>query len=300
MQKKLILGTALWGWTVDKKTCFNLLDTFYKRGFRSIDTAKNYPINGNSDQFQFAEKAIAEWTKVNMISDLDLICKIGSISNEMVSKNKLSRDYIDSEIDRLKDFFGSNLNTIMIHWDNRSDQEEITDSLSVIQDSQLQVGLSGIAYPGIYSEVFNNIAFTDKLIIEIKYNFIQRSSLLHYSPLQNYSPRFYAYGISVSGLKMNKREYKQDSYVQLVRAKNYHKNYMTEETKNHLEELFVKYPYAHNIYDLAVIFSEACPALSGYIVGPNSLERLIDIFKTIKTTSSGEIRFADFNNLIAE
>jgi len=42
-----LLGTAMWGWTVSRPVCFDLLDTFYAAGFRQIDAAVNYPINKN-------------------------------------------------------------------------------------------------------------------------------------------------------------------------------------------------------------------------------------------------------------
>jgi aryl-alcohol dehydrogenase-like predicted oxidoreductase len=49
MPVQLLLGTAMWGWTVSRPTCFDLLDTFYAAGFRQVDAAVNYPINKNPD-----------------------------------------------------------------------------------------------------------------------------------------------------------------------------------------------------------------------------------------------------------
>ena len=63
--KDLILGTSLWGWTVKKKECFKILDTFYNNGYRWIDTATNYPINSDIKYFRYAENLIAEWIKNN-------------------------------------------------------------------------------------------------------------------------------------------------------------------------------------------------------------------------------------------
>ena len=79
--KDLILGTSLWGWTVKKKECFKILDTFYNNGYRWIDTATNYPINSDEKYFRYAENLIAEWIKNNDINDLKIISKIGSLNN---------------------------------------------------------------------------------------------------------------------------------------------------------------------------------------------------------------------------
>ena len=40
--KNIFLGTALWGWGVNQKEAFNLLDHYYNLGLRHIDTALIY------------------------------------------------------------------------------------------------------------------------------------------------------------------------------------------------------------------------------------------------------------------
>ena len=65
----LILGTALWGWTVPESTCYKLLDRFYEAGFRQIDTATNYPINKDPACFRLSESILINWISTNKVND---------------------------------------------------------------------------------------------------------------------------------------------------------------------------------------------------------------------------------------
>ena len=35
--KDLLLGTALWGWGIDKSNALTILDNFVEKGFRKVD-----------------------------------------------------------------------------------------------------------------------------------------------------------------------------------------------------------------------------------------------------------------------
>ena len=78
----LILGSAMWGWTLDAPAAFTLLDQFYAAGFRKIDGATNYPLNGVPTDFRGSENILAEWIKAHGVQDLEIIMKVGSISNQ--------------------------------------------------------------------------------------------------------------------------------------------------------------------------------------------------------------------------
>ena len=93
--KNLALGTAMWGWTVDKEICFKMLDLFYESGERYIDTACNYPINGLSKDRYASENIIAEWIKINGVNDLNIIYKLGSITNTNTPKYIFMKRFIN-------------------------------------------------------------------------------------------------------------------------------------------------------------------------------------------------------------
>ena len=45
IDKTLVLGTALWGWGVDRNEAYKLLESFFENGGAVVDTSTNYPIN---------------------------------------------------------------------------------------------------------------------------------------------------------------------------------------------------------------------------------------------------------------
>jgi len=87
----------------------------------------------------------------------------------------------------------------------------------------------------------------------------------------------WAYGISVSGLKLNESEYKSNSYVNLVRGADYHKIYMTEKLYSKLKAIIDTNIDVKNLYHIAMSFVERNKDIFGYIVSPSSLQQMIDI-----------------------
>jgi aryl-alcohol dehydrogenase-like predicted oxidoreductase len=59
----LVLGGNVFGWTVDEKTGFAILDAFVEEGFSAIDTAEGYPnwVPGNPPGM--SETIIGKWMK---------------------------------------------------------------------------------------------------------------------------------------------------------------------------------------------------------------------------------------------
>ena len=156
-QKKLVLGTALWGWGIDRNTAFKLLEFFFESGCSIVDTATNYPINKSKKDHGLAIKWLAEWHALNKSFKFSLIVKIGSLDNLGSPDINLSQENIYSTSNNLKEIFENSLSCISIHWDNRgshqNDNHQIShtlDAMSKIEESGLYIGLSGIKYPKIY------------------------------------------------------------------------------------------------------------------------------------------------------
>ena len=179
--KQLILGTALWGWKIKKNDCFKILDEYYLKGFREIDTATNYPINNNKLYFRYAEDIILEWLNINNIIDLKIIMKFGSVNNSGNTQNNLTYTHLLLNKDYYQAKYSSNLSTLMIHWDHRENKELIQqtiDALTIIMQENINIGISGIKYPKLYFDIINNLDAT--VMIECKHN-IFSSGLNHYS-----------------------------------------------------------------------------------------------------------------------
>lgn len=200
----------MWGWNVSKETVFELLDEWYKEGFRKIDSATNYPIDKNPNHFRLAEKILLEWIKVNGINDLEIMMKIGSVNNLFTPEHVLNKSFILMMLDEYENLFKNNLNMLMVHWDNREKEEEIKETLEAfleIKKRGLNVGLSGVKFPEIYFEL--NKKYNFDFSIQVKHNVL-------YSDCQRYKGFnkkrcFIAYGINAGGLKLNADKYSKNS-----------------------------------------------------------------------------------------
>lgn len=206
----LILGTAMWGWTIPKDRCFALMDHFYTAGFREVDAATNYPINKVPADFRKSELILQEWIKANGINDLQVIMKVGSINNLFTPDHNLSPSFLMMNLDDYRNKFGANLDTFGIHWDNRDQTEEIEKSLEVLKmaaDSGLRIGLSGIKQPAIYAAL--NQAFQLDFRFQMKHNLL-KSDYNRY-PQFHGKRRFVTYGINAGGFKLQQENYREDS-----------------------------------------------------------------------------------------
>lgn len=71
-------GGNVFGWTLDEKQSFEILDQFFGRGFNFIDTADTYSwwVNGKGGQ---SEEIIGRWMKSRgNRNDLVIATKVGS------------------------------------------------------------------------------------------------------------------------------------------------------------------------------------------------------------------------------
>lgn len=290
MSKTLCLGTALWGWSVTKAEAFSMLDAFYSYGGRHVDTAANYPINSNDADFGKSSLFLSEWCRAHEVNDLKIIFKAGSLSNQNTPQNDLTYNHLRHQLGEAKRRFGKNIDTLMIHWDDRSDASLIGESCRIINDLKHEncgFGLSGIKNPELYYPYLAKSSPLN-LDIELKFNFVNRN-LPHYSSLTSLAPRMWAYGISVNGLKLNQKDYRRDSYVSIARDRNFHQTILTEELKTALTETLDRNPKFESIYHIALAFSERTPELFGYLIGPSSLKQLTDIFEFLKNLNLKQV-----------
>ena len=206
----LILGSAMWGWNTPKDTAFALLDEWYAHGFRAVDAATNYPINKRPSDFRMSEKILLEWIHAHGICDLEVIMKIGSVDNLFTPDHILTKSFMLMMLDEYQYLFKNNLQTLMVHWDNRADAEEVNETFEafvVAKSKGLKLGLSGIRHPEIYADL--NKKFNLDFSIQIKHNVL-------YSDYQRYvlfhgSPRFITYGVNAGGLKLDAEKYTEHS-----------------------------------------------------------------------------------------
>lgn len=286
--KTLLLGTAQWGWTVSRDAAFRLLDAWLAAGYRHIDAATNYPINKNPADFRASENILREYILAHGLHDLQITMKIGALDNMRTPDINLAPSFILMMSEEYRRVFGENLQGIMIHWDNRSESDEIyntLDALSTVQKTlEVQPGLSGIQHPEVYAMA--NRVFGLTFDIEGKHN-ILHSDLSRYAPFfsaksigneQHTAPlahRFIAYGINAGGLKL-KGPYPAGS-TYLARGGDPEKVAATLEYVRHKLpdwNIAAVRPPVRTMNHLGLIFAGLNTAVHGIVLGLRSVEQL--------------------------
>lgn len=299
--KKLVLGTALWGWGIERSEAFELLEHFLQSGGQLVDTATNYPINKQKADYGLATRWIAEWVSHNQKSELALTIKIGSSDNMGSPDTKLSPDDIERTTNTLQNQFGDSLSCVSIHWDDRSEEtfesiEQTVNAMSRLEHSGLSIGLSGIKYPDLYLKADPTLAA--KWIIQVKENLMTRLARETYQPWFP-EAKYLAYGINLGGLKSEAP--KAGSSIDLRRINI--SNLFTEKLVQFIDSTHEFEPRPTTFNELALAVSYVNPALSGVIIGPRNLEQLkssLDYWRSLGDCADKTKGLKLFKQLIQE
>jgi aryl-alcohol dehydrogenase-like predicted oxidoreductase len=285
----LLLGTAGWGWTVAKAEAFRLLDHWLANGHRDLDCATNYPINRQAADFRAAERILLEYLAAHGIGDLRLTMKIGSLDNLRSPEPNLSPSFLRMMGEEYLRLFGTNLRTLMLHWDNRQQPADIRDTLEAQQQMQQQLGIqpgwSGIAHPEAYAEA--NAALGLSCDIQLKHN-VLHSDLPRYRPLAEAPPRhrFFAYGINAGGLKLD-GAYPPGSTLAQRGGPSPQGQALVEKLNAWLPKLntdFVR-PPVKTMNHLGLIHAALQPGLQGIVLGastPAQLRETLDYLRNVE------------------
>mgnify|MGYP006080374599 FL=1 len=273
--KQISLGTAYWGWSISEIEAHHILNLFYDNGGRFIDSAFNYPINSDPNDLKRSLTILSNWITKNKINDLKINYKVGSISNVYTSENNTSKKYLEDQFKFAEDVLQNNIYSIMIHWDNSSSKVNISNTclfLKEIQDSGIHVGLSGIKYPNIYSELMRTLKFSP-IDLQVKSNFIS-SNIDNYKFFDSAINRFWGYGIASGGIKID-----QNNQVLINSVKKATKNLIvTESMKQSIQRAMEKHQF-NSFYELSMTTAENNDSLYGYIIGPSNKPQMKSIIK---------------------
>lgn len=98
----LIFGGNVFGWTIDEKTSFDLLDKFFDKGFNCIDTADVYSAWVPGNKGGESETIIGNWLrKRGRRDDVILITKVGYHVKSGLSKKHILES-VDASLQRLQ------------------------------------------------------------------------------------------------------------------------------------------------------------------------------------------------------
>lgn len=147
--KPLVFGGNVFGWTVDEKQSFSLLDAFIDMGFSLIDTSNNYShwVPGHSGSE--SETIIGKWISKRDIRDkIQIATKVGGrrIDN---SKPNLKKEYIIKSVE--DSLLRLNVDTIDLYQSHHDDlttgiDETLEAYHNLIQNGKIKwIGASNLS-----------------------------------------------------------------------------------------------------------------------------------------------------------
>ena len=114
----LTLGTNVFGWTIDEKKSFEILDAFVHAGFSLIDTANSYSRWVTGHKGGESETIIGNWLKKSGKRDQVIIAtKVGSDMGQ--GRKDISQEHILKQAeDSLKRLQVDHIDLYQTHWDD--------------------------------------------------------------------------------------------------------------------------------------------------------------------------------------
>lgn len=122
----IIFGGNVFGWTLDEKESFDILDKILERGFTFIDTADSYSHWAPGNSGGESESIIGKWMKDRGVRDqVTIATKVGS--NPGKEGRDISKNYIlKAAEDSLRRLKTDHIDLYFTHWDNESTPVEQT------------------------------------------------------------------------------------------------------------------------------------------------------------------------------
>jgi aryl-alcohol dehydrogenase-like predicted oxidoreductase len=284
---RLILGTAMWGWTVDQAQAFALADLFYHRGGRWFDTASNYPINKDASCYGLAERWLGEWALARAHDDVAVILKIGALANDGSSANDLTSGRLAGVLARARKRFAQRLKVVSLHWDHRSDAGEIADTIDFLRDVQRQgyrLGLSGIGAPQLYAELAPDLR--EHWWIQIKHNALTAAAYEHYAPFHGRAT-FLAYGLNGGGIKLGAGT---PDVGASGRARGIAAPQEIASVHRAIEAMRRHSGRIDSLNAMSVVLALANADIGGILIGPSKAAQLGDTFDLVEGLSRPEAR----------
>lgn len=123
----LVFGGNVFGWTVDEKQSFSLLDALLERGLTAIDTADVYSAWAPGNKGGESETIIGKWLAAHpgARDSVTLFTKVGSDLGEPGKKGLSARWITDAVEDSLRRLQTDHIDLYFSHWpDNDTPYEE--------------------------------------------------------------------------------------------------------------------------------------------------------------------------------
>ncbi|WBL20885.1 aldo/keto reductase [Zunongwangia sp. HRR-M8] len=128
---KIIFGGNVFGWTLNEKESFAMLDELLEKGYTCIDTADVYSRWAEGNSGGESEKIIGKWMKDRGVRDkITLATKVGSDMGQ--GQKDISEEYIlKAAQDSLKRLQTDYIDLYYTHWDD--DRTPVEETLGAYQ-----------------------------------------------------------------------------------------------------------------------------------------------------------------------
>ena len=289
----LIFGGNVFGWTVDEKEAFSLLDQFFEKGFNCIDTADSYSAWAPGNKGGESETIIGNWMKERRNRNQIVIStKVGDKISE--NKKRLSKKYILAAAEEsLKRLQIGHIDLYQTHKDDPSTPIEET-----LQAYQQLMDEGKIGYIGVSNLSPEKIEESLKIsreknlpgyqTLQPKYNLYDREFETKYADLvQRNNMSVITYSSLASGFLSGKYHSEKD-FSKSARGKGMEKymNKKGEALLKVLEEISENYNSSPAAISLAWLIKN--PLVTAPIVSATNKKQLDEIMQAVELNLSHE------------
>jgi aryl-alcohol dehydrogenase-like predicted oxidoreductase len=179
----IVIGSNVFGWTLDQAASFKVLDALFEKGLRTFDTANIYSRWVPGNRGGESERIIGQWSQErNNRDQLVIITKVGM---EVEDGQGLARDYIlkacENSLQRLQTEY---IDVYLSHCEDKS--TPIADTLEAYQElldakKVRVIGGSNYSFTGLQTmaEVAQSQGLTPYQVYQPEYNLYARAEFEH-------------------------------------------------------------------------------------------------------------------------
>lgn len=288
------LGGNVFGWTLDEKKSFEILDAFVDAGFDFIDTADMYSYWIDGGAGGQSETIIGKWLKARNNRDKVIIAtKVGGPTgvNETDTSRKHILETVEKSLKRLQTDY---IDVYYTHYDD--EKIPIEETLSTYDELIKQGKVRHIAASNISPERLRESMEISKKnnlpkyqALQPLYNLVEREGYeKNYAPLvEEFSLTAFPYSALASGFLTGKYRSKDD-FSKSVRGQGV-ANYLNDKGLNilkALDELAEKHNTVPATISLAWLSAQ--PNIGGPVASATSIEQLNQILASTQIDLSKE------------